>query len=85
MSVWAESYLLNGTDTELTGDKTMGMPPYLTDQMIEDLRARNEQLELVASYAQDLVRLWPTIIMRTLGQATNKINALREALELVRE
>jgi hypothetical protein len=42
-----------------------------------------EAIEFVLSYSEDIVAAWPTLTMRTLGSMTNKINALKEALELV--
>lgn len=44
-----------------------------------------EKIELALSYAQDIVNNWPTMTLRTMGQMTNRVNALREALELAKK
>lgn len=43
-----------------------------------------EKNELVMSYARDIVNAWPQMTLRTLGQMTKKIEALKEALELAK-
>ncbi len=43
-----------------------------------------EKIELVMSYARDIVNSWPNTTLRTMSQMTNRINALREALELAK-
>ena len=50
----------------------------------EQKRLRREALELVLSYAKDIVDFWPKMTLRTLGQMTNKIKALQEALKMVK-
>lgn len=49
-----------------------------------ELEAQNEAQELALSYARDIVNSWPNMTLRTMSQMTNKINALREALELAK-
>lgn len=43
-----------------------------------------EKIELALSYAQDIVNNWPNTTLRTMGQMTNRVNALREALDLTK-
>lgn len=42
---------------------------------------RLENLDLVLICAQDLVKMWPTVTIRTLGTVTKAIDTLRQALE----
>lgn len=54
-----------------------------------DARAKKDQdrkdaMELVLLYAQDIVDSWPKMTLRTLGQMTGKIGALKEALTLLK-
>lgn len=53
-----------------------------------DKRQREEEqrkmaTELLITYAQELVDMWPGITLRTLGQATKKVADLKEALSLL--
>jgi hypothetical protein len=41
-----------------------------------------QQLALIC--AQDIVAAWPTVTLRTMGQMTNRIDTLRQALEAVK-
>jgi hypothetical protein len=50
----------------------------------EQKRQRKEALELVVSYAKDIVEAWPKMTLRTLGQMTNRIKALKEALDMAK-
>lgn len=43
---------------------------------------RLENFELVVSYAKDLIKMWPTVTLRTLHTVTAKIAALKEAVDL---
>lgn len=43
-----------------------------------------EALELVASYAKDVIDFWPSMTFRTVRVMMPKMAALKEALELVR-
>jgi hypothetical protein len=47
----------------------------------EESQKRMEALEMIASYAKDIVEAWPSTTMRTLGQMTQRVNSLRQALE----
>jgi hypothetical protein len=55
-----------------------------SDQRAQEEQTRQDAIELVLMYAQDLVDMWPTITLRTLGTVTNKINTLRLALKQVK-
>jgi hypothetical protein len=55
-----------------------------TDKRQREEDQRKMGLELLATYAQELIDMWPTITMRTLWKVTNKIADLKEALSLVR-
>ena len=44
---------------------------------------RVESFEFVMSYAQDLIKMWPTVTLRTLHTVTTKIAGLKEAIALV--
>jgi hypothetical protein len=44
-----------------------------------------QALELVVLYAKDIVETWPKMSMRTLGQMTQRIDTLRQALEAVKK
>jgi hypothetical protein len=56
----------------------------LQAKRIQELEARNEQLELVASYAKDVIDFWPSMTMRTIRIMIPKMEALKEALGLVK-
>lgn len=43
-----------------------------------------EALELVASYAKDVVNYWPSMTFRTIRIMIPKMDALKEALDLVK-
>ena len=49
------------------------------------LKQRLEELELVVAYAQDIVNDWPQLTMRQLGNMTQKVNTLRQALEAAKK
>lgn len=59
--------------------------PMWYERRIRELEAQKEAQELALSYAQDIVNSWPSMTLRTLSQMTNKINAMREALELAKK
>lgn len=51
-------------------------------QEVKGVQSRQEALELVAAYARDIVALWPQFSFRMIPAMTNKIQALKEALEM---
>jgi len=55
----------------------------LMSKRIQELEARNEQLEMVASYAKDVVDFWPSMTMRSIRVMIPKMDALKEALGLL--
>ena len=48
------------------------------------LEKKVEALELVASYAKDVVDYWPSMSFRTVRIMIPKMDALKEALSLVK-
>jgi hypothetical protein len=58
--------------------------PMWYERRIRELEERNEQLEMVASFAQDVVDFWPTMTIRTIRFMIPKMNLLKEALGLVK-
>jgi hypothetical protein len=50
-----------------------------------EAESKLEAYQLVGSYVQDLIDMWPTITMRTLYKVTAKIADLKEALELAKK
>lgn len=48
------------------------------------LEKRVEALELVASYAKDVIDFWPTMSMRMIRIMIPKMDALKEALSLAK-
>ena len=70
----------NPPQLELPSDRTIA----LQAKRIQELEARNEQLELVASYAKDVVDFWPNMSMRTIRIMIPKMDSLKEALGLVK-
>jgi hypothetical protein len=53
-------------------------------KQINKLNERIEALELVASYAKDVVDFWPSMTMRTIRAMIPKMAALKEALDLTK-
>lgn len=52
---------------------------------VQSKQNRSEALELVLTYAKDIVESWPNMTIRNIGNMTTKINALKEALELAKK
>lgn len=48
-------------------------------------QAKQEALELVLSYAQDVVDYWPQMTLRTIRVMIVKMASLKEALEMYRK
>lgn len=55
----------------------------LRDQVVE-LNRKLENYKLLASVAQDVIDFWPTMTMRTIRVMIPKMDALKEALGLVK-
>ncbi len=54
------------------------------DKLHAETQAREEALALVLSYAQDVVDFWPLMTLRTIRVMIPKMQALKEALEMLR-
>ena len=54
------------------------------EKRIQELEAKNEALELVASYAKDVIDFWPLMTLRTIRVMIPKMASLKEALEMLR-
>lgn len=54
------------------------------EQRLIKAEAQLEALKLMASYAQDVVDYWPNMTMRTIRVMIPKMDALKEALNLVK-
>jgi hypothetical protein len=50
----------------------------------KDMLSRIEALELVVSFAKDVVDFWPNMSMKTIRLMIPKMAALKEALDLVK-
>lgn len=50
----------------------------------ENLKKKLEALELVATYAQDLVTAWPLFSFRTVRLMCAKVDSLKQALDLLK-
>ena len=64
---------------------TIQMPSVIDDYQsrIRELEKQLEDHKLLVSYAQELVKMWPSVTLRTLGSVTKKISDLKEALSLI--
>jgi hypothetical protein len=62
-------------------------PPKLITKSIDVInreQAREEAVQLLISYAQDVVDFWPLMTLRTIRVMITKMASLKEALELLR-
>ena len=59
--------------------------PMWYERRIRELEAKNEALELAASYAKDVVDFWPLMTMRTIRIMIPKMENLKGALELAKK
>jgi uncharacterized protein YeeX (DUF496 family) len=64
------------------------VPKKLTEEQLKaqivDLNRKLENYKLIASYAQDVIDFWPNMTMRTIRLMIPKMDALKEALGLVK-
>ena len=60
---------------------------YCASKKIEEAlsQKKDENLQLTLSYAQDIVDAWPNMTLRTIRNMTERVNALKEALELYKK
>lgn len=54
------------------------------EKELRALKARVDALELVASYAKDVLDFWPVMTLRTIRVMIPKMASLKEALEFLR-
>ena len=52
---------------------------------LEDLEQKDQNLQLVVTYAKDVVDFWSKFSLRQIPTMTAKIKALKEALELAKK
>lgn len=61
------------------------LPQKLTEEQLKaqivELNRKLEAYKFLTLYVQDLVDMWPTVTMRTLGTVTKKVADLKEALD----
>jgi hypothetical protein len=69
-------HVYDATPKELTKEQ-------LKAQIVE-LNQKLENYKIIASYAQDVLDFWPTMTMRTIRVMIPKMQALKEALGLVK-
>lgn len=66
-----------------TDDDDFSFEDHLMDRMEGDSK-RKEALELVASCAKDVIEYWPNMSFRTIKVMIPKMQALKEALDMLR-
>jgi hypothetical protein len=54
------------------------------ERRVRELEKKNEALELVASYAKDVLAFWPEFSFRTIKIMVRKMDALKQALDLLK-
>lgn len=64
------------------------LPKKMTEEQLKaqivELNRKLEAYQLVASYAKDVVDFWPSMSMRMIRTMIPKMDALKEALGLVK-
>ncbi len=64
------------------------LPKKLTEEQLKaqivELNRKLENYKLLASFAQDVIDFWPTMTFRTIRIMIPKMEALKEALGLVK-
>jgi hypothetical protein len=58
--------------------------PMWYERRVRELEKRNESLELVASYAKDVVGFWPQFSFKMIRIMVGKMDALKQALDLLK-
>lgn len=75
-------------DTKTFGDVYETVPKKLTEEQLKaqivELNKKLENYKLIASYAQDVIEFWPSMTFRTIRFMIPKMDALKEALGLVK-
>ena len=64
------------------------LPQKLTEEQLKaqivELNRKPENYKLIESYARDVIDFWPSMTMRTIRIMIPKMDALKEALGLVK-
>jgi len=64
------------------------LPKKMTEEQLKaqivELNRKLESYQLVASYAKDVIDFWPSMTFRTIRFMIPKMDALKEALGLVK-
>lgn len=75
-------------DAKTFGEVYETVPKKLTEEQLKaqivELNKKLESYKLVASYAQDVIDFWPSMTFRTIRFMIPKMDALKEALGLVK-
>lgn len=75
-------------DTKTFSDVYETIPKKLTEEQLKaqvvELNRKLENYRLLASIAQDVIDFWPNMTFRTVRVMIPKMQALKEALELVK-
>lgn len=75
-------------DTKTFQEVHATLPIKLTEEQLKaqivELNRKLENYKLVASYAQDVLDFWPSMTFRTIRFMIPKMDALKEALGLVK-
>jgi hypothetical protein len=75
-------------DTKTYAEVHETLPKKLTEEQLKaqivELNRKLENYKLLASFAQDVIDFWPTMTFRTIRIMIPKMEALKEALGLVK-
>jgi hypothetical protein len=75
-------------DTKTFSEVYETIPKKMTEEQLKahivELNRQLENYKLVASYAKDVIDFWPSMTMRTIRIMIPKMEALKEALGLVK-
>ncbi len=75
-------------DEKTFSDVYETVPKKMTEEQLRaqivELNRKLENYKLLASFAQDVIDFWPTMTMRTIRIMIPKMEALKEALGLVK-
>lgn len=75
-------------DTKTFGEVYETVPKKLTEEQLKaqivELNKKLENYKLIESYARDVIEFWPSMTMRTIRIMIPKMDALKEALGLVK-
>ena len=75
-------------DTKTFSEVYETVPKKMTEEQLKaqivELNRQLESYKLVASYAKDVIDYWPSMTFRTIRIMIPKMDALKEALSLVK-